>query len=68
MSQLTCSWLRSTAASDTRRLVAVGDPARVLWTDDYLAAFAQAGEFTLATLDTKLPRRYPSVRVESLLP
>jgi hypothetical protein len=32
-----------------------------------LAAFAQAGDLTLATLDRKLPGRYPSVRVESLL-
>ena len=39
-----------------------------LWTDDYLAAFAQASDATLATLDRKLPGRYPSVRVESLLP
>jgi hypothetical protein len=39
-----------------------------LWTDDYLAAFAQAGDTTLVTLDRKLPTRYPSVRVELLLP
>jgi hypothetical protein len=39
-----------------------------LWTDDYLAAFAQAGDATLATLDRKMPARYPSVQVELLLP
>lgn len=34
------------------------------WTDDYLAAFAQAGQMELVTLDRKLPDRYPSVRME----
>jgi hypothetical protein len=34
----------------------------------HLAAFAQAGDLALATLDRKLPGRYPSVRVQSLLP
>jgi uncharacterized protein len=43
------------------------DQSHKLWTDDYLAAFAQASHLTLATLDRKLPGRYPSVRVESLL-
>lgn len=38
-----------------------------LWTDDYLAAFAQTTKATLATLDRKLPARYPSVRVDSIL-
>ncbi len=38
-----------------------------LWTDDYLAAFAQASGAALITLDRKLPARYPSVRVELLL-
>ena len=51
-----------------RAISARDDKSHKLWTDDYLAAFAQAGDFTLATLDTKLPGRYPSVRVESLLP
>jgi toxin-antitoxin system PIN domain toxin len=37
-----------------------------LWTDDYLAAFAQSAGATLATLDNKLSDRYPSVRVEML--
>jgi hypothetical protein len=30
----------------------------MLWTDDYLAAFAQGSDVTLATLDKKLPSRY----------
>jgi len=51
-----------------RAISARDDKSHKLWTDDYLAAFAQAGDFTLATLDTKLPGRYPSVRVECLLP
>jgi len=34
------------------------------WTDDYLAAFAQAGDLELVTLDKKMPARYPAVRVE----
>jgi predicted nucleic acid-binding protein len=51
-----------------RAISARDDKSHKLWTDDYLAAFAQASDFTLATLDGKLPSRYPSVRVESLLP
>jgi predicted nucleic acid-binding protein len=50
-----------------RAMSARDDKSHKLWTDDYLAAFAQAGDLTLATLDRKLPVRYPSVRVESLL-
>jgi hypothetical protein len=44
------------------------DKSHKLWTDDYLAAFAQASAATLTTLDRKMPARYPSVRVELLLP
>jgi uncharacterized protein len=43
------------------------DKSHELWTDDYLAAFAQASGATLITLDPKVPARYPSVRVELLL-
>ena len=50
-----------------RAISARDDKSHKLWTDDYLAAFAQAGGLTLATLDRKLPGRYPSVRVEPLL-
>jgi toxin-antitoxin system PIN domain toxin len=50
-----------------RTISARDDKSHKLWTDDYLAAFAQAGDLALATLDRKLPSRYPSVRVESLL-
>ena len=50
-----------------RTISARDDKSHKLWTDDYLAPFAQAGDLTLATLDRKLPGRYPSVRVESLL-
>jgi hypothetical protein len=51
-----------------RAISARDDKSHKLWTDDYLAAFAQAGDLRLATLDRKLPARYPSVQVESLLP
>lgn len=51
-----------------RAISARDDKSYQLWTDDYLAAFAQASDATLVTLDRKLPARYPSVRVELLLP
>lgn len=50
---------RAISARDDR-----GDKA---WTDDYLAAFAQASGASLATLDSDLKARYPSVRVQPLL-
>ena len=49
-----------------RALSARDDSSHKLWTDDYLAAFAQAGGLVLATLDGDLAKRYPSVRVETL--
>lgn len=39
------------------------DGRHLLWTDDYLAAFAQAADLELITLDRALYTRYPSVRV-----
>jgi uncharacterized protein len=39
------------------------DTDHLLWTDDYLAAFAQAADLDLATLDRGVRARYPSVRV-----
>jgi uncharacterized protein len=48
-----------------RALSARDDNSHKLWTDDYLAAFAQAAGIALATLDHAFPRRYPSVRVEA---
>jgi uncharacterized protein len=50
-----------------RAISARDDKSHKLWTDDYLAAFAQASDLTLVTLDRKFPGRYPSVRVDSLL-
>jgi toxin-antitoxin system PIN domain toxin len=38
------------------------DRSHHLWTDDYLAAFAQAGGLEFVTLDAKVPARYPAVR------
>jgi toxin-antitoxin system PIN domain toxin len=49
-----------------RTISARADKSHKLWTDDYLAAFAQASDATLITLDGKVPGRYPSVRVELL--
>lgn len=63
-------WADEPAGLDAvwRAISARNDKSHKLWTDDYLAAFAQASEATLVTLDRKLPARYPSVRVELLLP
>jgi uncharacterized protein len=49
-----------------RAISARSDNSHKLWTDDYLAAFAQASGASLATLDTKLKGRYPSVQVDQL--
>src|SRR5918999_4111291 len=46
-----------------RAISAREDNSHKLWTDDYLAAFAQTSDASLATLDRKLEKRYPSVRV-----
>ena len=42
------------------------DASHLLWTDAYLAAFAQAAGVELVTLDSGLRRRYPSVNVKWL--
>lgn len=39
------------------------DTSHLLWTDDYLAAFAQAAGAELVTLDGGMRGRYPSVQV-----
>jgi uncharacterized protein len=49
-----------------RAISARADKSHKLWSDDYLAAFAQARDASLVTLDRKMPARYPSVRVELL--
>jgi toxin-antitoxin system PIN domain toxin len=49
-----------------RAISARTDTSHKLWTDDYLAAFAQATGAVLATLDTKLKNRYPSVQIDQL--
>ena len=63
-------WAEEPAELDAvlRAISARDDKSHKLWTDDYLAAFAQTSGATLATLDHQLASRYPSVRVESLLP
>lgn len=50
-----------------RALSAHDDGSHKLWTDDYLAAFAQVSGLTLATLDRGFLSRYPSVNVEPLV-
>ena len=49
-----------------RAISARDDKSHKLWTDDYLAGFAQAGHLTLVTLERGFARRYPSVHVEAL--
>jgi uncharacterized protein len=49
-----------------RAISAQNDNSHKLWTDDYLAAFAQASGASLVTLDTRLKGRYPSVTVDQL--
>lgn len=50
-----------------RAISARDENSHKLWTDDYLAAFAQAGNLALATVDGAFAGRYPSVRVETLV-
>lgn len=42
------------------------DKSHLLWTDDYLAAFAQAADAEFITFDRALYKRYSSVRVTCL--
>lgn len=42
------------------------DHSHKLWTDDYLAAFAQAAHADLVTFDRGMHGRYPSVKVVTL--
>jgi predicted nucleic acid-binding protein len=43
------------------------DKSHLLWTDDYVAAFVQAVEAELVTLDRGFKKRYPAVRVTCLI-
>ena len=49
-----------------RAISARDDNSHKLWTDDYLAAFAQTAGMTLVTLDKSFERRYPSIAVVTL--
>lgn len=49
-----------------RAISARDDNSHKLWTDDYLAAFAQTAGMTLVTLDKGFERRYPSVKVTTI--
>ena len=42
------------------------DKSHLLWTDDYVAAFAQTAGAELSTFDRALAKRYASVRVTCL--
>jgi hypothetical protein len=42
------------------------DKSHLLWTDDYLAAFAQAANVELVRFDRALAKRYASVRISCL--
>ena len=46
-----------------RRLSSKGDRSHRLWTDDYLAAFAETTGARLVTFDRALRARYPTVAV-----
>lgn len=47
-----------------RAISARDDHSHKLWTDDYLAAFAQVADLRLVTLERSFVKRYPSVSVE----
>ncbi len=49
-----------------RKLSARDDKNHKMWTDDYLAAFAQVTEAKLVTLDRAVAGRYPFLPVETL--
>lgn len=61
-------WAEEPDRLDTvfRAISARDDHSHKLWTDDYLAAFAQASGASLATLDARLKGRYPAVQVDEL--
>ena len=42
------------------------DKSHLLWTDDYVAAFAQAAQAELVTLDRGFEKRYPAVHITRL--
>jgi toxin-antitoxin system PIN domain toxin len=50
-----------------RALSARDDGSHKLWTDDYLAAFAQVAGLTAVTLDGGFAQRYPALYVETLV-
>jgi toxin-antitoxin system PIN domain toxin len=62
-------WLEEPSSLEPawRALSARRERSHALWTDDYLAAFAQTANVALATLDRGFLQRYPSVRVNCLL-
>ncbi|MBO0854618.1 MAG: type II toxin-antitoxin system VapC family toxin [Nocardia sp.] len=61
-------WAEEPADLDAvfRTLSARNDMSHKLWTDDYLAAFAQTSGAEMATMDRKFAARYPSVKVVTI--
>lgn len=61
-------WLGEPTALEQawRAISARDDNSHKLWTDDYLAAFAQTAGLTLVTLDTGFARRYRSITVDTV--
>lgn len=61
-------WLEEPAGLEQlwRSFSAGVDRSHKRWTDDYLAAFAQASGVALVTLDRRIDPRYPSVDVVTL--
>jgi hypothetical protein len=55
--------VRLTAVMLWKTLSKRDDRSHLLWTDDDLAAVAQAADIDLATLDSGMYARYPSVRI-----
>ncbi len=49
-----------------RAISSRNDHSHKLWTDDYLAAFAQAAGISIATLDRGFAKRYPSITTITL--
>lgn len=64
------TWMQEPAQLEVlwRTMSSRTDLSHKLWTDDYLAAFAQTAGLTLVTFDQALEQRHPSVDVTILKP
>ncbi|GAA5112621.1 hypothetical protein GCM10025762_23160 [Haloechinothrix salitolerans] len=57
---------RSTPVAHAWRALSARDNSLKTWTDDYLAAFAQASGYAMVTLDTGSAKRYPAITVTTV--